>query len=469
MFEQTLAETFLEELRTTDLRLEDGSRVAVIGGGPSGSYFAYFALDMAELAGLDITIDIYEPRDYTVPGPTGCNMCGGIISESLVQMLATEGINLPPSTIQRGIDSYVLHMDVGSVEIKTPLAEKRIGAVHRGAGPRGVENHKWDSFDGFLQNLAIEQGANVIHERVSMVNWDNGRPEIHVRDRTPQTYDLIVVAVGVNTSALKLFQDSSLAAFAPPDTTKAFICEYKLGEKVIEEHLGSSMHVFLLDIPHLEFAAAIPKGDYVSVCLLGEDINKELVSTFLNAPEVVNCMPPGWEATGHSCQCAPRLNIRGAQEPFSNRIVFIGDCAITRLYKDGIGGAYRAAKAAASTVIFEGISAEDFRRSYYPVVNTIENDNKLGKIVFKVAGIIQRLRFSRHAMLRMTAAEQKSNGSRQMSMVLWDMFTGSASYKEIFFRTLNPGYLVRFAFYLITSFFAPKRAEKLWGGSSRPH
>jgi len=32
------------------------------------------------------------------------------------------------------------------------------------------------------------------------------------------------------------------------------------------------MHVFLLDIPRLEFAAIIPKGDYATVCLLGEDI-----------------------------------------------------------------------------------------------------------------------------------------------------------------------------------------------------
>lgn len=41
---------------------------------------------------LDLHVDIYEPRDFTKPGPAGCNMCGGIVSESLVQALAVEGV-----------------------------------------------------------------------------------------------------------------------------------------------------------------------------------------------------------------------------------------------------------------------------------------------------------------------------------------------------------------------------------------
>jgi hypothetical protein len=97
---------------------------------------------MSERLGIDVQVDIYEPRDFSVPAPGGCNMCGGIISESLVQILAADGINLPPTVVQRGIDSYVLHMDVDSVHIETPLHEKRIAAVHRGVGPRGIKEIK---------------------------------------------------------------------------------------------------------------------------------------------------------------------------------------------------------------------------------------------------------------------------------------------------------------------------------------
>src|SRR3970040_2380738 len=87
------------------LKLEDGSRVAVIGGGPAGSFFCYFLLQMAGHAGLGIPGTFDEPRHFTHTGPAGCNHCGGVVSESLVQLLATEGISLPPSVVQRGIES----------------------------------------------------------------------------------------------------------------------------------------------------------------------------------------------------------------------------------------------------------------------------------------------------------------------------------------------------------------------------
>ena len=90
-----------------------------IGSGPAGSLFSAFLLEMAQRVG-SLAVDIYEPRAFAKPGPVGCNMCGGIISETLVQNLAVDGVILPPGVVQRGIDSYVLHMDVGSVRIATP-------------------------------------------------------------------------------------------------------------------------------------------------------------------------------------------------------------------------------------------------------------------------------------------------------------------------------------------------------------
>jgi flavin-dependent dehydrogenase len=427
-----------------DLQLDDGSRVGVIGGGPAGSFFSIFLLDTAKRMGIDIEVDIYEPRDYTRPGPVGCNMCGGIISESLVQNLAAEGINLPPTVIQRGIDSYMLHMDVGSVRIETPLQEKRIGAVYRGPGPRDIKEIKWGSFDAFLQHLSIENGAKVINKRVDEIVWQDEYPQIKIRNQSPQSYDLVTIAVGVNSASRKLFANLNFE-YEAPKTTKTFIQEYYLGEELIVEELGSSMHVFLLDIPRLEFAAIIPKGDYVSVCLLGEDIDKELVGNFMNSPEVRGCFPSGWDFDAKSCNCSPRINIAGAGHPYGDRIVFIGDSGVTRLYKDGIGAAYRTAKSAATTAVLQGISAEDFKEYYLPACRKIETDNLIGQAMFIVTRLIQKFRFARRAVFRMTVREQKQEGSkRRMSMVLWDMFTGSAPYKEIFVRTLNPAFLSRF-------------------------
>jgi hypothetical protein len=40
--------------KKTGLQLDDGSQIAVIGGGPAGSFFSYFLLDIAERVGIDI-------------------------------------------------------------------------------------------------------------------------------------------------------------------------------------------------------------------------------------------------------------------------------------------------------------------------------------------------------------------------------------------------------------------------------
>ena len=68
----------------------------------------------------------------------------------------------------------------------------------------------------------------------------------------------------------------------------------------------------------------------------------------------------------------------------------------------------------------------------------------IGQVMFLVTRVIQGQKIARRAVLRMTADEQTDRGSKKrMSMVLWDMFTGSAPYREIFVRTLNPAFLAR--------------------------
>jgi len=147
--------------------LQDGSKIAVIGGGPAGSFFTYFALDFAERLGMDISIDIYEPKDFNCTGPKGCNNCGGIVSESLIQALATEGVVLSSDVIRRGIESYTLHLEQGSTVIETPFNEQRIAAMFRGIGPLGADDKAGDSFDNYLLDLCKKSGAKVIPDRVT--------------------------------------------------------------------------------------------------------------------------------------------------------------------------------------------------------------------------------------------------------------------------------------------------------------
>ena len=434
------------------LRLEDGSRIGVIGGGPAGCFFSYFALLTARRIGLSLNVDIFEPKNFSKPGPMGCNMCGGVIYESLVQNLAVEGIHLPPEVIQRRIDSYMLHMDVGSVRIETPLKEKRIAAVHRGGGPRTFRPENVNSFDAYLLGLARESGARVVSERVTSIGWLDGRRFVETKGGSRETYDLLVSAVGVNAGAFGQDEATSKTAPTAPRTTRAHISEFFLTKRMLKRYIGSSMHIFLLEIPRLEFAAIIPKSDYATACLLGEEIDDALVESFLKSPEVASCMPPLWKPPQNRCHCSPRINVGAAPSSFADRFVSIGDCATTRLYKDGIGSAYLTAKVAATAAVLRGVSAEVFRRYFAPACRRIEADNRIGKTIYDIVRFARTSRWLRRAIFRMVTREQKLAGSRRrMSLILWDAFSGGASFRSIRRRFLHPLFLGSFLVSLIAT------------------
>lgn len=435
-----------------DFELTSGSKICVIGGGPAGSFFSYFLLDMAERMGVELQLDNIEAKSFLKVGPVGCNHCGGIISESLVQLLSTEGINIPSTVVRHGIDSYVMHTDDRNVKIETPLQEKRIASVFRGSGPIGSTSTEWNSFDKFLQDLCIHKGANIIIDKVVDVEYTNGKPVVKTIGKLEKEYDLVVAAVGLDKKSLGILKGVNVE-FKPPDTTKTYIRELFLGEELVSEYFGNSMHVFLLDIPNLEFGALIPKGHYVTLVLLGKDIDKQLVETFLNSPEVVHCFPKEWDLNKVlSCQCYPRINTQTAKYMYGDRFVAIGDSATSKLYKNGIGAAYVTAKAAAATALFNGVSADDFKKHYLPVCRSLHYDNLIGKMVFLVTRLIKTNSLLKRGVVRTVIKEKvKAGEKRNMSTVLWDTFTGSAPYKEIFLRSLKPVFLFLLLWNTITS------------------
>lgn len=473
MNDRTFAKSLLraQQKNASSLPLEQGARVAVIGGGPAGSLFSFFLLDMAERIGLKINVDIYEPRDFDLPGPTGCNMCGGVLYESLVQSLAVDGINLPTTVVQRGIEFNMLHLDVGSVQIQTPRREKRIATTFRGIGPRGLMNFSGQSLDGYLLKLAVKKGARHIRNRVADVrripNPESNDPQhelmqVKIPGGEFQDYELTAVATGVNTAILKLFREMDFG-YKPPRTAKLLVREYYLGAEDVSKYLGSAFHAFMLDIPGLDYGAVIPKGDYITACLLSshKDLHPGTMDIFLNHPSVKELLPPDFPTEHFACWCGPRINIMGSKQPFGDRIVFIGDSGVSRLYKDGIGAAYRAAKAAARTAIFQGVSAKDFKRYYLPFCRKMETDNRIGKWLFMVVRQINKIEFARRAVLRMVSHEQQGNIESDMSMIMWDMLTGGAPYKDVLLRVLRPVFLIRFLWNLILAVFSRNEASQI--------
>jgi len=436
------------------MKLIDGSKIAVVGGGPAGSFFTHFILEDAKKLGLkNIEVDIYDKKDFTICGPKGCNNCGGIIAESLVQEMALDGIKIPKTVLQEGIDAYTLHTDVGSISIDTPLQEKRIASIYRGAGPLNAKDVTWESFDNFLRNMVIDAGANLIPKHVNSARFDyEGKPVIKVGE-DEKKYDLLVGAVGINSNFLQTIENLEFG-YKAPIKTKTKISEIYLGKERVEKYFGSAMHVFLLDIPKLRFAAIIPKESYVTIALLSSDkIDQAMMDAFLSARAVKDLFPDDINLFKPQCQCSPGMNIGRAIQPYADRIVLVGDSASAKLYKNGIGAAYITARAAAQTAVLNGISKEDFSKNYAEACSKIDFDNKLGGIVFLITGIIQKLNFLKKALLRNVAKEQTKPGEqRHMSMVLWDTFTGSSSYTDIFIRAIKPNFLLPF----ISSIFSNK-------------
>lgn len=443
------------------LSLESGSKVAVIGGGPSGSFFTYFSLELADRIGLDISVDVFEAKDFNQCGPAGCNHCGGIVSESLVQMLSAEGIVLPSSVIKQGIESYTLHLEQGSTVIAAPFNEQRIAALFRGSGPKGCLPGNNSSFDHHLLKLCEEKGARLFYDRVISAERSSDKIKLLTKESGNFEYDLVVGAVGLNKKTFELFH-GLCPDFITPRTTKTHISEIILSEDEIAKYFGDSMHVFLLDLPNIKFGALIPKQSHVTLVLLGSDIDKNIVQGFLDAKPVRNCFPPGLDLEkAMVCQCYPFINVRGAKLAHADRVVLIGDSSTSKLYKNGIGAAYITAKAAANTVVFRGISEQHFQKYFQPACNKLQSDNRLGRFIFALTSLIQKSAILKTAMLNIVIREQKlKRKNRMMSSMLWDTFTGSAPYNSIFYRFFHPRVIGSFLWYILLAIFTNKKITR---------
>jgi flavin-dependent dehydrogenase len=416
--------------------LEDGSNIAVVGGGPTGSFFTIFALKMAKMVGKELNITIFDPKDFTKDGSGGCNRCGGAISELLVQTLAVEGINLPDSVVQKGINSYNLHTNHGSVYIATPTHEKTIATVYRGGGPKGIIGKDKESFDKFLLDMAVKEGA--IHNpiRIDRIEYSNKRPVLFSKNQKIQEADLVVGAFGVNSTASKIFEDIGFG-YKKPDTITTAIAEISFDKSIISEHFGNSIHLFLLPIKNIKFAAMIPKGTYVTLCILGKNMNVNTVKEFLGNPVVKSVLPKtvNYEL---NCRCLPKMNVRAPKIPFTDRVVMCGDAGSTRLFKDGLGAAYMMGKAAAKTVVFQGVSKQHFKKYYHPVYKSIIIDNWFGTYLYTITDLYRKYKILTKGMLAVVRDEQRGpNDPKRLSSILWDMFTGNERYKNIFCTAIS--------------------------------
>jgi flavin-dependent dehydrogenase len=444
--------------RAEPQRLRDGDCVAVVGGGPAGSFFAIHLLREARRIGLRLDLVIIERRapagsDADCLQCRGCGFCAGGISPRLHQMLTRDGLTIPEDIIQTRFDYVWIQGQWKNFRLRVPK-DMRMYSVFRGAlpsrraaGPGG--------FDDFLRGEAVREGARLMFAEVSSLDrQESGLPRLTLR--TPEHNQVILdaafvaIAVGVNARcAQEDGADSLLAglqrlnpAFAPAQTRRALIFELDVGKEYLERHMAREVYFIEFgsnDLP-LEHTALVPKGRFLTVAMLGRCVEEavfprdrqRIVSEFLALPQIGRILP-GLDPASLACACTPRMTVTTAKAPFGDRFAVIGDAVGARLNKDGLFSAHVTATSLARSVIYDGIETQALARGYGKVVRWLAADNRFGRIVFAVS----RAAFNRPVIGRITyqafATEFKvrDENSRPLGRMLWNIASGTADYRDV--------------------------------------
>ena len=421
-----------------DLRLSDGNRVCIVGGGPAGSFAALHLLRLASRQNLRLEVLIFEPRNFLQPGPAGCNRCAGILSSRLLRGLDELEMPLPTEIIQAELRAYAVKLGDKVLRIERPDPGRRIVSVYRGSGPRLLQGEPVVSFDGYLLSQACPRGAQHIPTRVRQVIWED-RPVVQtVRDHI--SADLLVLATGVNSRAPL----APVFGYDPPKT------EIMAQDEILRPPTwpDDQVNIFFQRPPNLIFGALIPKGPYLNISLLGHKLTRDAVSEFIEA------QGPGARLSSASvslCGCTPRVAVgdlgSAARTYCGARWMAVGDAAVTRLYKDGIGSAFFTAKNAMQTALEQGISARAVRKTYVPFCRRVAMDNLYGRMLFRMWDFVLHT----PPLLRAWTAVIEQEGQapagepegypweqRIHTRILWGMFTGDELYRDLFRLALSP-------------------------------
>lgn len=411
-------------------RITGKSKIAIVGGGPAGTFFALYLLHFAEERDVHPEITIFEQRDFDELGIKGCKGCAGILSLTFNNNLKELGLTIPAEIVQNNIKQYTVHSPYTSISMSNPRKETQIVSIYRGGGPRISHYEKSISFNSWLLREAQNRGVKVEDQSVTDMHLESGAwVEVPAWSKE---YDLVVLASGINARQIRI----SGVHYIPPETQTMSQAELYAGAENVESSLDNMAHVVLIPHSRFIFGTLVPKGPFINVSVLSRSDTPFPVKEFLDLKLVRNILPEKFE---YSCSCHPRVVNGMAKNFFANRFVVIGDAAISRLYKDGIGSSLLTAREAARTVTYFGLSRRSFERQYYPLCRNINRGNRWGRLLFSLNDRFKDSRVFLLAQNRIIGNEQRNiRGSQPFTKAAWGMFSGSYDYGSIAWMTLNP-------------------------------
>jgi flavin-dependent dehydrogenase len=405
-------------------KVENGSKVAVVGGGPAGSFFSLYLMQYAEQKNIRPDITIYQDRNFNELGPKGCKGCAGVVYPSLLTNLQECNLRIPEEIIQSRIEGFALHGHDSSVRIGSPEKMAEMASVYRGNGPRTSCFEEYTSFDSWLLEQAQKRGATVKAQKVSGICLDRGAT-IEVGGSWLE-YDLVVLSSGIDMKNLPVVGLN----YVPPTSTKMTVAELYAGADEVQSRLGNMVHVF--QIPHagLICGTLVPKGQFINVSILARGNYPFSIDDFLDLKIVRDLLPTQYERV---CVCRPRTAVGSANNFYTDRFVTVGDAAVSRIYKDGIGSAVSTARMAAHVAIQHGIARRDFKRHYHSFCRKIDRDNIWGKLFFSLYCHGKKSKtFILAYQSSIKDEQQNTGGPQQLIEATLGILTGSYSYAKLF-------------------------------------
>lgn len=430
-------------------------KIAIVGGGPAGSFFAKFVLDFAKQKKINLSVTIFDGKKFLYAGPRGCNMCAGVIAAPLLGRLSEIGIEIPERIIQRNIRGYALNTAYGDVKLYPKSKDARIITVYRGSGPAYSVDTQNISFDEFLLDIVRNEGAEVIQQAVLDVALTPNKAILKFgKDETFEA-DFVAVACGLNTGFLGKIEALGFG-YKRPKIVQAGQMELMLGNEYIEEHFSNMIYTYKLGLPNIRFAALVPKKEHVTVTVVGErDIKKSDIWEFLLHPMVKKDLPKNFEIPEQYCHCYPRIPLRKAHNAFSDRIVMIGDTSYTRFYKNGLESALWTARYAAKAIFTEGFDKRSLKRHFFRLSKKyIIRDNIYGRILFWLDKYISSKRFIAISHIQTAKNPMRWGAPEKLRGILWDMLTGDAFYRQILIRALDPLLQLWLTIKMLLNFFS---------------
>ena len=440
--------------------LRDGSVVAIVGGGPAGSFTALHLLQMAEQLGVQLNVRIFERRLKNGSKQIhydGCPQCAGGISPKLNEALQGLDIELPADVIQSSIETITLQGRWKNLHLAVPTGRKML-SVYRGALPHGTAFHH-QAFDALLLDHAKHRGATVSGGQVQDVFRDtNGNPVLIVQEQE-KTHrvgaDFVVFATGINDSTSMRANHTTgqellgrlCAGYRPPRLRKALIFELE-GASPGEFNEGELHYVECTERGlQLEMCSILPKREYLTISLIGRSVdrakshrdNLEIIRRFLALPRIRRSLPQDCSLKTR-CACSPRIVVGSASKPTADRVAAVGDMVACRQYKDGILSAHAMSRSLAYTLLNIGTDNSSLQQGYVPTLTNFRRDNRYATVIFA----LYRLFFSNHFLSRVLyqtySTEQKKREARRryFEQLLWAISSGDESYGRILWWMIRP-------------------------------